>query len=403
MGSFDKEIESQLFALDSGGMVGPVYTNGKYSIYKISGTKRDTQVIFKASHVLIPINSPTKEDSMAAQLKVNQVMGDILSGKTTFENATISNPDGSGQANGDLGVLSATSTSVSKQFYQRASAAPEGQLFVVSDEQGLHIGKVTSPKSNKLIKVAILSQSITAGRNTVRNASSKANEFLSLARTAKDFGKAAESKGLTKRVAYGIKESDITIPGISEPKQMLRWIYDEKTEQGTVSEMMSFNTSYLIAKCIKLKKEGLPTIDEVRPTLELAVRNHKKAEQIEAKFKKALAKSKTMEQLATNVNSMAMLIPSQQFNLDNIPGVGYELKVLGTLFGTPTNKFSPIIKGDNGVYVVWVTNINKPQEPANYDEQQKMAIMQLKSTVDGGVMDALRKKAAIKDFRYKYF
>ena len=100
---------------------------------------------------------------------------------------------------------------------------------------------------------------------------------------------------------------------------------------------------------------------------------------------------------------MAMLIPSQQFNLDNIPGVGYELKVLGTLFGTPTNKFSPIIKGDNGVYVVWVTNINKPQEPANYDEQQKMAIMQLKSTVDGGVMDALRKKAAIKDFRYKYF
>jgi peptidyl-prolyl cis-trans isomerase D len=332
---------------------------------------------------------------MAAQLKVNQVMGDILSGKTTFENATISNPDGSGQANGDLGVLSATSTSVSKQFYQRASAAPEGQLFVVSDEQGLHIGKVTSPKSNKLIKVAILSQSITAGRNTVRNASSKANEFLSLARTAKDFGKAAESKGLTKRVAYGIKESDITIPGISEPKQMLRWIYDEKTEQGTVSEMMSFNTSYLIAKCIKLKKEGLPTIDEVRPTLELAVRNHKKAEQIEAKFKKALAKSKTMEQLATNVNSMAMLIPSQQFNLDNIPGVGYELKVLGTLFGTPTNKFSPIIKGDNGVYVVWVTNINKPQEPANYDEQQKMAIMQLKSTVDGGVMDALRKKANI--------
>ena len=122
----------------------------------------------------------------------------------------------------------------------------------------------------------------------------------------------------------------------------------------------------------------------------------KKADKLEAKFKASLAKVKTMEDLAKGVNSIQMLIPEQQFGNDNIPGIGYDLKVLGTLFGTPANKFSPIIRGDNGVYVVWVTNINKPQEPANYDEQQKMATQQLKTSVDGGVMDALRKKAAIK-------
>ena len=133
------------------------------------------------------------------------------------------------------------------------------------------------------------------------------------------------------------------------------------------------------------------------------VRNNKKADKLEAKFKASLAKVKTMEDLAKGVNSIQMLIPEQQFGNDNIPGIGYDLKVLGTLFGTPANKFSPIIRGDNGVYVVWVTNINKPQEPANYDEQQKMATQQLKTSVDGGVMDALRKKAAIKDYRYKYF
>lgn len=403
MGSYDKEIESQLFALDSGGMLGPIYTNGKYSIYKISGTKKDTQLVFKASHILISMSGGTKTDSMAAQAKVNATMSDLMSGKTKFEDAAISNADGSGQAGGDLGVLTMASTSVSKQFYNRASIAPEGQLFVVTDEQGIHIGKVTSPKSNKLIKVAILSQSVTSGRNTVRNASSKANEFLSLARTAKDFGKAAESKGLTKRVAYGVKESDITISGITEPKQMIRWLYDEKTLENAVSEMMSFNTNYIIAKCTKVKKEGLPTIEDIRPSLELVVRNNKKADKLEAKFKASLAKVKTMEDLAKGVNSIQMLIPEQQFGNDNIPGIGYDLKVLGTLFGTAANKFSPIIRGDNGVYVVWVTNINKPQEPANYDEQQKMATQQLKTSVDGGVMDALRKKAAIKDYRYKYF
>ena len=402
MGSFDKAIETQLFALDSGGMIGPLYTEGKYSIYKISGVKRDTQVIFKVSHILVQVG-PTAADSAAAQARVNQVMGDVMSGKVTFDNAAMLNADGSGQVGGDLGYISPTSTSVSQQFYQRALFAPVGQLFVVSDETGLHIAKVTTPKSDKLIKVAILSQSISSGRNTVRNASEKANEFLAAARNAKDFGKVAESKGLTKRVAFGIKESDITIPGITEPKQIIRWVYDEKTKEGTVSEMMSFNTNYVIAKCTKVKKEGLPEIDEIRPTLELAVRNKKKADKLEAKFKTALAKSKTMEQFAKNVGSIQMLIPEQQFATSNVPGIGYDLKVLGTLFGIETNKFSPVIRGENGVYVVWVTNINKPQEPANYDMDQKMATDQLKGSVDGGVMDALRKKAEIKDYRYKYF
>ncbi len=403
IGSFDKEIETQLFALDSGAMIGPVYTNGKFSTYKISGTKADSQYIFKASHILVSLGGATKADSMASQTRVNTIMGDLINNKVTFENAAMTNADGSGQAGGDLGLLSKSSTHVSKQFYQRASMAAEGQLFVVTDETGIHIGKVTSAKSNKLIKVAVLSQSITAGRNTVRNASAKANEFLTLARNNKDFGKAAESKGLSKRVAYGIKETDITIAGISEPKLMIRWVYDEKTEEGTVSDMMSFNSNYIIAKCVKVKKEGLPTIEEIRSTLELAVRNAKKADQLETKFTKALAKSKNMDQLATNVKSIAMLIPEQSFINDNIPGVGYDLKVLGTLFGSKTGAFSKVVKGDNGVYVVWVNNVNKPQEPANFDEQQKMTIDQLKSSVDGGVMDALRKKAAIKDFRYKYF
>ncbi len=403
IGSFDQSIETQLFALDSGGMIGPVYTNGKYSIYKISGTKADSQYIFKASHILITLGGNTPADSMASQQRVNTIMSDLISKKVTFENAAVTNADGSGQAGGDLGLLSKSSTHVSKQFYQRAAMAAEGQLFVVTDETGIHIGKVTSAKSNKLIKVAVLSQSVTAGRNTVRNASQKANTFLSLARNAKDFGKAAESQGLSKRVAYGIKETDISIAGISEPKQMIRWVYDDKTAEGAVSDMMSFNTNYVIAKCVKLKKEGLPTIEEIRSILELAVRNTKKASQLETKFNSALAKSKNMDQLATNVKSIAMLIPEQLFINDNVPGVGYDLKVLGTLFGTKTGAFSKVIKGDNGVYVVWVNNVNKPQEPANFDEQQKMNTDQLKTSVDGGVMDALRKKAAIKDLRYKYF
>ncbi|MCC6722520.1 MAG: SurA N-terminal domain-containing protein [Bacteroidia bacterium] len=403
VGSFDNTIEPQLFALDSGQMLGPLYKDGKYSIYKISKVRKDTAAIFKASHILVPLNGRTAADSINAQNRLNSILGEMKSGKLTFDQAALPNADGSGQVQGDLGYISPSSTSVSKKFYETALRAPEGQLFVVADESGLHIGKVTSPKSTKIIQVAILSQSITSGRNTIRNASEKANDFLTVARNAKDFGKVAESKGLSKRVAFGIKETDMTISGVTEPKQVIRWLYDKETEEGTVSDMMSFEGSFMVIRCSKVKEEGTPKVSDIKTELELAVRNRKKAEKLEKKFRKALEKSKTMEQLASNVGSVQMLIPEQLFGNDNIPGVGYDLKVLGTFFGISKNKFSPVIRGENGIYVVWLSNINKPQRPAKWTDLQKGSLEQLRMEADAGVMDALRKNAKIKDERYKYF
>lgn len=403
LGSFDNSIESQLFALDSGQMLGPLYKEGKYSIYKISGVKKDTIAVFKASHILVAINGRTKADTVNAQNRINNILNDMKAGKVTFDQAALTNADGSGQMQGDLGYISPTSTNASKKFYETALRAPEGQMFMVIDEAGYHIGKVTTPKSTKLIKVAVLSQSITSGRNTIRNASEKANDFLTAARNSKDFGKVAESKGLSKRVAFGIKETDLTVSGLEEPKQVIRWLYDKETKEGTYSEMMSFASSFLVIRCSKVKEEGTPKIDDIRSELELAVRNRKKAEKLEKKFKKAIQKSKTMEELATNVGSVQMLIPEQLFGNDNIPGVGYELKVLGTLFGIDKNKFSPLIRGENGIYVVWLTNINKPQRPDKWTDLQRNSNEQLKMEADAGVMDALRKSAKIKDERYKYF
>lgn len=403
IGSFDKSVDETLFTLDSGQMLGPIYENGKYSIYKISDTRPDSQIVFKASHILISLNGATREDSMNAQNRVNTILGDIRSNKITFENATVSNPDGSGGEQGNLGYVTKGDGRITENFYNTAAGMPVGQIFVVTDEQGIHIAKVTSQKYNKLIKVAILSQSISAGRNTVKTASDKANEFLAAARMEKNFGKAAESLGLTKRVAFDIRENDISIPGITEPKQMVRWLYDEKTNESTISEIMSFTTSYIIAKCTKVKLEGIPEMEDVRSDLELVVRNRKKGDQISKKFEAALKKSKNMDQLAKAVGSVEMLIPGQLFANDNVPGAGYDLKVLGALFGTGKNKFSPIIRGENAVYVIWVTNVNTPQEPEGFEDQKRMLTDQNRQAIDAGVLDALRKKANIKDQRYKYF
>jgi peptidyl-prolyl cis-trans isomerase D len=96
IGSFDKSIENQLFALDSGGMIGPVYADGKYSIYKVSGTRRDSISVFKASHILVSLTTGTREDTINSQNRVNTILNDLKTGKVKFEDAAVPNADGSG-------------------------------------------------------------------------------------------------------------------------------------------------------------------------------------------------------------------------------------------------------------------------------------------------------------------
>lgn len=402
LGSFPEEIESALFAADSGQVLGPVYSNGGYGLYKLVGTGTDSLFTFRMSHILVPVEGPNKEDTIAAQKKAADLLAEIRSGSKQFESEAMRNFDGTGARQGDLGYIREDNLGWPKKLINAGLSNNPGQYFIVTTERGVHIAKVTAAKTKRTLKVAVLNQSITASNETYRVAYREAGEFIGLAN--KDgFEAAAEAKKLSKRIAANITEKNPQIQGLSDPKPLVRWAFDAETEVGSVSDVIETEDRFIVAYCKAIKKEGKPSIEDVRSELEVKVRNEKKAELIVKQIEDAQKSAKTLEDLAAKLSTAVRNIPAQTFDNDNVSYIGVDYKVLGTLFGLEDGKRSEIVIGEQGVYIVERKGTNAIELPKDIAQYQSSLVSELSNQSEASAINALRTKAKIKDYRYKFY
>jgi peptidyl-prolyl cis-trans isomerase D len=399
-GSFPAEVENFLFSVDSGTVVGPYYNNGKWTVYKLSGISYDTVNSMSASHILIMIEAG---DSNAALAKARATMAEIKAGTKDFATEAANNFDGSGTNGGSVGWIKEGNYNLGEKFTKEIFRHNLGDMYVMLDERGVHIVKITGGKSRKTIKVAELTRTIEAGTETDKEAYQKAGEFASAAANNKDFDKLITDKGYIKRVADKIQEKDKTIPGLSSASSVIRWVYNPETEKDAISEVMEVDGKYLVAKLKLKRKEGTATIEDVKDQLVVEVVKEKKAEKITANFEKAMTSAKSMDALAKALNTNVQDIPNQSFGGGYVPFAGNDLKLLGTMFGLKEKKMSPIVTGDQGIYVVEVTGKVQSPELPNVKETQRAMLDEVKTRAEGQILEALKSGANIKDFRYKYF
>jgi len=399
-GNYPVEVENLLFSVDSGTVIGPFYGNGKWSVYKVSGISNDTVSSMSSSHVLILIEAG---DSAAAITKARITMAEIKAGTKDFATEAMKNFDGSGTNGGSLGWLKENDMNFGEKFSTELFRHSQGDMYILTDERGVHIVKVTGGKSRKTIKVAELTRTIEAGTETDKEAYQKAGEFASAAMNKKDFDKIITDKGYIKRVAEKVQEKDKTIPGLSTASNVIRWIYNPETEKDAISEVMEVDGKYLVAKLKIKREEGTATMEDVKDQLIAEVVKEKKSEKIAVKFEKALKAAKNMDALAKALNTTVQDIPNQSFGGGYVPFAGNDLKLLGTMFGLEEKKMSSIVIGDQGIYVIEVTGKVQAPELPNLQETQRAMLDEIKIRTEGLILDALKSGAKIKDFRYKYF
>ena len=85
-----------------------------------------------------------------------------------------------------------------------------------------------------------------------------------------------------------------------------------------------------------------------------------------------------------------------------IPGVALEYKLIGTLFGSQPNKLTKPIEGTHGVYVAVVDNFINPAPLTNAIREKEQIGQVLLQRSQGQIFDALKDKANVKDYRYKF-
>jgi peptidyl-prolyl cis-trans isomerase D len=417
-GTLSPEIDTTMFKAEVGTVVGPYTENGSFVISKLVAIKTAADSA-KVRHILIsykgagasPDVTRTKEkakteaDSLLAILKKDRSKFGEFVEKYSDDNGKKMPPNkkegesypGKG---GDYGWMNANSGFV-EPFKNAGLDGKKGDLVVVETQFGYHIIEVLDTKgSQKKVQVATIDRKIEPSTKTRQNLFVQASEFAGKNTTEELFQNAVVTDKLNKRIADNIKENDRTIPGIDSPRELIRWVYDNK--KGTVSEPKEFGDKFIVAVITEVREKGIAPLEQVKEELTSKVVKEKKGEQLSKELEAALAGNTTIDALATKLNLPLQQAQGVNFSTNALPGSSNEPEVIGLITAQKAQTMSKPIVGKQGVYIAYI--ISKKEAPAQKDfiAQQKGAMVELQATVDNGVYDALKENANIKEHFVKF-
>lgn len=284
-----------------------------------------------------------------------------------------------------------------------------GSSKVLSTDQGSAVIQVLDRR--KMVtkyNVAVVKVALNFSKKTYEDALSKFNSFLAQNKTVEAIEKNAAKSGYMLTDLPGYSPLQNLIPsriGGSQAKDCARWIFDE-AKANEVSKLYECgrNGDHLLVVCVKATNDaGYQPWDnpEVKKFLTEVVTQNKKAEKA-----MALAKNvKTTADMQKLKGAVFATLTNQTFaGYPSVMGIGVpEPKLAGAIAKTAVGKYSSLVKGAAGVYIVKVTG--QSSTGAKFD--QATATMQTAQTIGqraySQVMNYLVvHKAEIVDRRYEF-
>ncbi len=402
-GSYNKEYESKLFAAPKDSVIGPIYYDGGFSLFKVLDKKSDSSFYFHAIKVELPVKGVTKEDTLKA-IAIGKKLGiesnasanslDFFNAKTNTGEVTYAQ---------DLGWVR-EGTQV-EEINKAVKTLGAGQSTVVKSMYGLSLIKLIEPKSSELIKIAEVRRPIEALKSTEDEAYQKASNFRSALNGEKkdEFEQQVKKSGLVKSIASGVKESDRSMTGIPGTMDVIRWAFNENRELGEYSDVITAGNLLIVAKLSKIREEGISDVDDVREKVTRLVMNEKKAEIMTKQLEEGLKKSKSIDELATGVKSIVQPFYNINYYSSNVQFAGNDLKLVGYVCGLKPNAMSKPIVSSDGVHIILVEGVSKAEIPSDLSSRKKILYDQKKQQVYNAVFEALKKAADVKDERYKFY
>ncbi len=390
-------IAADVMNSTEGNVIGPYLDQQSYKLTKVIGFKNLPDSV-KARHILLSIEG-SPEATLATADSLKKL---IKSGKAKFADlaATLSKDPGSGSKGGDLGWFS--DGMMVKPFNDACFNGKKGDLPIVTSQFGVHLIEIMDlGVASKKVMIATVEKLVETSTKTDQQVYAKASEFASKYNSADLFAKGVADEKLTKRLADNIKESDKTITGLESPRELIRWAY--KSEKGDVSKVLQFGKTYVVAILDKVNDKGTRPFENVKEEVMAEVRKEKKAQMLIEKIKTSSSGAANIEDLATKLG--VPLESTEEVNFANAylgKGAG-EPSVVGILFASKAGVMSEPIKGNVAVYVIQPTEFKEPIIPTDLSETILTNNNSLKQKADYQLLTTLKEKAAIQDYRSKFY
>ncbi len=410
--STPKVVVDSLWNAALGTVVGPSFKDGKFTIYQKVASKKDTIPVVNVSHILIPLsgelpNGTMIVDSVQALSVAQDVYNQIIGGKTIADLAGLYSADpGSANKGGTYGWQDPRQTVAGYKKF--CLTAKKGQVELVKTELGYHIMKMMDEPDYMNIRYVMNEVEIAPGSKTVNAVVEKSRKFKNQVNPEKPetFEKAAEMQAMAPLVAKDFttdQKGVARIEQISEMRSIMYWLFDDKRENGDVSEIFTMENKHVIVKMETVKHRGYATLDMVRADIEPLVREQKKGELANEKLSKAMASAKTAEALQKAVNGDIMDCGSVRYGQGIVGQFGQEFRILGAMFGLSDNTTSKPIAGKQMSAVIFKEKMQKMEIPVSvYNAPNDDSYLNQPNYVLSRLQDMMLRYAYVQDYRYKF-
>ena len=354
----------------------------------------------KARHILIKVQEGDTVAKAKAKVRIDSILAAVKKSKNFADLAKkLSEDEGSGKDGGDLGWF--TTGKMVPEFQNACFNGKKGDLTVVFSKFGYHLIEIQDQGAiTRKTELATIDRTIEPGTKTRQDVYNNALDFIIKYHTTETFDKGVEEMHLVKRFADQLKESDKAIAGIENPRELIRWAFTSK--KGDIStEPFSSSNKYVIAHLAEIREEGIAPIEQKKDEVTFGAKKAKKAEKFIEEMSKLNAK--TIEEYASKLNLQVNATQGATFSSYTIPNVGREMNLYGPLFALKQNETSKPIAGESGVYLVQIEKITEAPATTDYSNAKKQATSNFSYRADNEAIEAIKKKAAIKDNRSKFF
>lgn len=394
-GELPPAIDSVMFNAAPGFVYGPFVENGYYALAKLVDARMSPDSV-TAKHILFSAAEGGIEKALA---KADSVKKLIQGGKSFADMAKMYSVDQqSAIKGGDLGTFGRGA--MVPAFDEAAFNSKTGDYKIITTQYGVHLMYIVSQKgSSKVVKVAIVDKPLLPSSKTQSAAYSKAQAFL-IAASKGNFEQEAKKVGLEPKTAEDVSGAAASIPGLETARELVRWAFTAKTDE-LYQEVYSSGDQYIIARLTAIKPQGILPLELVKKQIEPMVRNQVKAKTLTEKLQSALNGASSIEQVAQKTGTTVMPVQNIVFANPVIPGGAVEYKLIGTVFASQVNKLSKPVAGQQGVFVFVVNNFTNPAPLSNAVTVKQQIAQTLLQRSQGQVLEALKTKGNVKDYRAK--
>jgi parvulin-like peptidyl-prolyl isomerase len=402
-GEISGEKETAIFASKAGEIVGPFEDVDAYHLIKVDSFKTGKDDFVRASQILI---SPENNDTMKALKEANEIAKSLRSGA---DFATIasqkSKESGSAAKGGDVGWFG--KGKMIKAFEDAAFKGKIGQIVgPVRSQFGYHIIKVTG-RDNRQVRIIDLKMPVHASAQTKDLLTQKAQDFAYLAKQ-NDFIKTAQEPDLKYNVVETPPfQKNAFISGIGMNSALNKFAFANKV--GKVSEAISLQSGFVVAMVSNVNDAGLKPFDEVKASIEIALKAEKKIEKtrpIVEQLRQSLAPSDSLGKIVAQKPILTVQRLASFTANGFLPSVGKDLGFVGGLEQLKIGDVSQPIKGTRGYFLAKLTNksqFDSTMFKAQKDVLRNQLMSERKNRILSAWSENLKKAAEIVDNRDQYY